>query len=250
MIVDTFLYAGERDLLDLRMCELSEVADHFVAVEGTLTFTGTPRKLVPLRLPNLTHIVVDDFPAASARNPWKREVWQRNAILRGLNGLRDDDLILMGDVDELPHADVIPGYVEPGSFIRFGLALYQFNLNNRVTNDPAIERAWSNTTLCRLDDLRAWYPQGVRNRHKGIVIYGGWHLSWLINPREKHTAYSHQELRNFGDTIEEQVKNRWGYQYEFVSGVGHLPRCIQENLDRYGKYLQYAPATHFAMEYA
>ena len=211
MLVDTFLYAGERDLLEMRMCELSEVVDLFVCVEGTLTFQGKPRTL-DLSLPrqsNFTHIVVSDFPEASEHNPWKREMFQRNAILRGLQGLRDDDLIMVSDVDEIPDASIIPTYLANGEVYRFRQQLFQFNFNNMVTNDQSARLGWNNTTICRLDDLRRWYPQGVRNMTDRIaIVEGGWHFSFFHNPLDKINAYSHIELKDMPGTLQERVQQR------------------------------------------
>lgn len=239
MIVDAFLYAGEKDLLEMRMCELAEVADLFVCVEGTLTFQGQPRVL-DLSLPrqsNFVHLVVSDFPEASEQNPWKREMHQRNAVLRGLRGLRDDDLIMLSDVDEIPDASAVPTYLAPGEVYRFRQELYQFNFNNHVTNDQSARLGWNNTTVCRLDDLRRWYPQGVRNMVEHVaIVEGGWHFSWFHNPLDKINAYSHIELKEMSGSLEQRVQQRWQYEYEYVEGVDHLPPCVRDNSDRYAKY--------------
>lgn len=241
MIVDTFLYAGERDFVDLRMCELKDKVDLFVAVEGTLTFQGERREIDTSlnHIPNLTHLVVDDFPNASKNNAWKREMWQRNAILRALRGLYDDDVIMVSDVDEIPDVNQVPVTLVPLEFYRFHQQLYQFTFNTRVRNDTGAYLGWNNTTVCRLDDLRRLYPQGVRNLTDGVfIIEGGWHFSWMHNPTDKMNAYSHVELLAMDGTIRERVKGRWKYEYEYVRGHAHLPRCVQENLERYAKYFE------------
>jgi beta-1,4-mannosyl-glycoprotein beta-1,4-N-acetylglucosaminyltransferase len=245
MIVDAFLYNGERDLLDLRMCELGEVVDLFLCVEGALTFQGKPRH-ISTDLPkqsNFVHLVVEDFPEASARNAWKREMWQRNAILRGLSGLRDDDIVMVSDVDEIPEPSMIPTQLANGEIYRFREQLYQFNFNNMVANDNGASLGWNNTTILRLDDLRRLYPQGIRNLTDGVVIIeGGWHFSWFHNPIDKMNAYSHVELLGLQGTLPERVQQRWQYEYLQVAGTDHLPACVRDNMDKYDKY--------FAKEFA
>lgn len=234
MIVDTFLYAGERDLLDLRMCHLQDKVDLFVAVEGALTFTGQPREIDTLPAQsNLIHLIVSDFPEAKPTNPWKREAHQRNAILRALNGLYDTDLILVSDVDEIPNH--IPKRVDAGEVCCFFQQWYQFYLNRRVTND-----IWHGTRMCQLQTLRKLYPQGVRNYHTQLVVEGGWHFSWLGNASVKLKSYSHIELAQLQGTIPERVAERWHLNYETIEGAAYLPDCIKEDLDKYARYFDRA----------
>lgn len=234
LLVDTFLYAGEKDLLDLRMCHLKDKVDLFVAVEGTLTFTGQPREIDMLpKQSNLIHLIVSDFPEAKPTNPWKREAHQRNAILRALNGLYDDDLIMVSDVDELPAN--IPTDVPNGEVLVFFQEWYQFYLNRRVT-----EQTWHGTRMCDLSTLRRIYPQAVRNWHTRIITNGGWHFSWLGNASVKLKSYSHIELAQLQGTIPERVAERWNLHYETIEGTAYLPDCIKEDLDHYARYFDRA----------
>jgi len=238
MLIDAFLYAGERDILELRMEILKDKVDQFIAVEGTHTFTGLPRSIEPLYYPRLQHHIVSDFPEASPRNAWKREMWQRNKILDALSPYRDSDMVLVSDVDEIPNPKDIPSFVPFGELVRFQHELYHFHFHLHVIGDKSAKKGWSCASLCRLGDLRVWYPQGVRNQIPATIIYSGWHFSWFHDPETKLRSYSHQELNEMEGDILTRLQRRWGYQYEHVKGCKHLPLVVQQNPERWKKYFE------------
>ena len=45
MIIDTFMFYNELDMLEFRLKELNSVVDKFVIVEATQTFVGNKKKL-------------------------------------------------------------------------------------------------------------------------------------------------------------------------------------------------------------
>lgn len=136
LIFDCFTFFNELDLLELRLNELNEVVDYFVLVEATNTHTGKEKPLYYWEnkdrfLPfssKIIHVVVDDLPAEASklrlfldriyhltldkgsinlafkREAWNREMFQRNAILRGVLSVspRDSDIVIISDVDEIP----------------------------------------------------------------------------------------------------------------------------------------------------
>ncbi len=231
-LIDTFLYAGERELLDLRMQELGPKVNIFIAVEGVLTFTGKLKAVDTVPFP-VVHWIVSDYP--EARNPWKREAWQRNHMLKLLAqmGLSDNDLIMVSDVDEIPRLSAIPETVAPGELYIFEQDTYHWNLNTKVVSSNSKFPMGMCTRLCRYDDLKKWFPQGVRNMDGIHIPNGGWHLSWMGDAKAKAESYSHQELKQYGGTYAEQVKNRWELKYEHVEGIAHLPQSIQNDTNKW-----------------
>lgn len=241
MIIDTFLYNGEEDILDLRYEVLKDKADYFLGVQGSLTFTGIPRDITEVPYySKMTIGIVSDFPEASERNAWKREMWQRNKILDALSmiNLPDDTLIMVSDVDEIPDPKDIPDHLEKGELIRFQHEFYHFNFNNHVVKDDSAKKGWSCTALCRYDDLKVWYPQGVRNQIPAKILYSGWHLSWFHDPENKLKSYSHQELNQIEGSIAEKIQQRWDYGYEQIAGTAHLPLPVKEHPERWSQYFK------------
>lgn len=113
-LYDCFTFFNELELLKVRFEELYNVVDHFVLVEASKTFAGDPK---PLYFSENAHhfekykekiicVVVDDFPSPTsdlANDRWVREEFQRNAMLRGLIGCNDEDIVLISDLDEIPN---------------------------------------------------------------------------------------------------------------------------------------------------
>ncbi len=107
MVYDCFLFLNEFELLDIRLHEMDSVVDRFVIVESAETFRGNPK---PLNFPTqadrfsqfadkiiyipLTEPLITD-------NPWVREAFQRNQIMRGLVDCKDTDIVMISDVDEI-----------------------------------------------------------------------------------------------------------------------------------------------------
>ena len=113
-VFDCFPFFNELDILEIRLAELDPLVDHFVIVEATRTHTGKPkplyfadnRKRYDRYADKIIHVVVDDLPSGPSDH-WGREIFQRQAIVRGLGDARPDDRIISSDCDEIPKPDVL-----------------------------------------------------------------------------------------------------------------------------------------------
>ena len=114
-IYDCFTFLNEFDLLELRLRELYDYVDYFVLVEGDRTFQNNTKPLFYSEhnqrfdkwKDKIIYVPVTDMPEHT--DPWGRERHQRDAILRGLTAAADSDIIMIGDVDEIPRpAKVAP----------------------------------------------------------------------------------------------------------------------------------------------
>ena len=105
-IYDCFSYWDEDLLLDLRLNILNEHVDYFVIVEGNKTWQNNSKKLrfnikkFSKFKNKIIYIPVEDMPDGD--NPYLRENFQRNCILRGLINTKDEDYIMISDADEIP----------------------------------------------------------------------------------------------------------------------------------------------------
>jgi len=121
VIHDAFTYSGEIECLLIRLHELADVVDRFILVEGDRTFTGQLKdrlyyhghdeQRIPPALRERIIPVYAVLPERAA-SPWDRETYQRNSILMGLGEARNDDVLLMGDVDEIPRASAVRDVAE------------------------------------------------------------------------------------------------------------------------------------------
>lgn len=113
MIYDCFTYYNEVELLELRLHTLSNVVDFFVIVEADRTFSGANREFhfaahrerFSEFAPQIIYIQVTDMPEVT--DDWNLQHFQRNCIMRGLVDCSPDDLVLVSDVDEIPHPDAL-----------------------------------------------------------------------------------------------------------------------------------------------
>ena len=115
-IFDAVLFRKELDVLPIRWNELLPYVTKFVILESNSTFTGLPK---PLNFGNNK----DMFQFAESKylygmvggrdlrglNPFFEESFQRVALdrLLGSSGIKNGDLLIMSDVDEIPSAHTI-----------------------------------------------------------------------------------------------------------------------------------------------
>lgn len=61
---------------------------------------------------------------------WTIENSQRNYIMKGLEGCKDDDIIIISDLDEIPRPALIKKLYNPNKIIAFDCDVYTYFLNN------------------------------------------------------------------------------------------------------------------------
>ena len=243
MIFDCFTLFNELDLLEIRLTELYDVVDRFVIAEADRTHKGDPKPLhyvenaarfAPWR-DKIEYVLVDDMPEGTTLAAIRRrEMFQRNCILRGLHGAKDDDIVLISDLDEIPRRSLMPASLPDGAILVYLQRLHYYNLNTY-----APERPWPGTRACRVADARALSPHIVRNGiGQGDAHYpqyaaipdAGWHYSYLGDAehiRNKQTQFLHQELVTPENTDLDAIRARvaagvdvWGRENEQRFEIG------------------------------
>jgi beta-1,4-mannosyl-glycoprotein beta-1,4-N-acetylglucosaminyltransferase len=268
-IYDCFTYYNE-DLL-LRLETLNEVVDRFVIAEATHTHTGKSKPLFfkPERYAKFSskiiHVIVDDMPLHLG-NPLANEIYQRNALLRGLSEASSDDWVIVSDVDEIPNPVTIrryrPWYLYGTLVQRF----YSYFLNNLAvrTSDLKTPRWWIRAKITTAGHLKSFFrtPENLRiyKPDRGIsglikhlerkvrhqrLSEGGWHFSWLMTPEqmiEKIESYSHTEHNTPSikslDAIRAAIESgrdilRKGERFRLVEIDSSFPPFLREHLDQF-----------------
>ena len=103
MVYDCFQFFNELDILKLRMHVLNDVVDKFVISEATVTFSGEKkplyfqenREMFKEFEDKIIHKVVDDTPMDTSA--FMRDSHQKCAVARGLEGAKDDDIVIFSD---------------------------------------------------------------------------------------------------------------------------------------------------------
>ena len=293
-IFDCFMYYDEDMILDLRLNYLNNYVDEFVIVESTYTHSGEHRDLLFdikkfLKFKNkINYIILNEPPGGLLEinekdsenkknskyilNAVKRENFQRNTILKGINSASPDDLIIISDVDEIPNLE--KNYIKDikNRIILFKQKYYYYKFNLKLD-----DYVWHGSRACRKKNLIS--PQWLRNikdkiypfwridtlisnkKYNNIKIInnGGWHFSNVKTAAEidkKMKTYLHHreyDLNPIGEKkISEIIKekktiynlkndmrnNKFDFSGQLVvADIAELPYYIQKNIDRYKDWL-------------
>ena len=228
-IFDCFMYFDEEIVLDVRLNTLDQFVDYFVIVESKFTHKGDKRELrfnidkFKKFKNKIIYLIHDDQPeeievVKSADNEDEkskkyifnaiyRENSQRNYIKMGLTKAREDDIILISDVDEIPNLLNIDFNKINEKIILFKQDMFYYKFNLYLPN-----LIWTGTKGCRKKNLIN--PQWLRNikdrkypfyridtffsnnkyRNIKYINNGGWHFTNIKTAKEieyKLRSYLH-----------------------------------------------------------
>jgi len=220
-IYDCFSYWDEDLLLELRLNILDEVVDYFVIVEGNKTWQNNKKKLrFNINKFNkfknkIIYVPVENLPDGD--DPYLRENFQRNCILRGIDKANLNDLIIISDLDEIPNPKKIINFENKKKYAVFEQKhfYYKFNLQSQKTP------FWHGSRICIKKHLKS--PQWLRElkfKKRGwwridkfnlnnIISDGGWHFCNLKNPED--LLYKYQNLCETNDPyhFNEKIDNKF-----------------------------------------
>lgn len=203
MLIDVFPYAYVPQVLHLRMRELADVVDTHLIVEADITHTGERR---PFAWPALSQLEafapfadkVQWCPITippGVNRAWSREEYIRSACLlhARLAARNDDDVILFGDHDEIPHPRALARVLDDGvKRARLWGGYHEWFLNLRakgspgyiwefrqpitlLADDPLI-RPLDETTGAELRALQ-WQGHDALELGKDDPALRGWHMT-------------------------------------------------------------------------
>lgn len=265
-IYDCFTFNDENDLLEIRLNELNYYIDYFVIIEFGINHQGTFKgKKINSNLLNkfknkIRYYYFKTFD--KNLNSWGRENFQRNQINKGILDAKDDDIILVSDVDEIPNLKNFDFKKVKEHIYAFSQmhSMYKFNLQRT-------ER-WIGTKLCRKEILKS--PQWLRSLkvHKKysffridkyfsknyyskfkIINEGGWHFGWLKNSHqiiEKINSYAHTEhnTKQFNNKlyIEKCIANNINFldkkKLKYKKKLNFLPMYILNNQKKFNQWIK------------
>lgn len=222
MIIDSFLYAGEEDLLRLRMATLGDVVDRFVALEARETIQGARRELS--KLPSgVERIIVDSLPDGT---PHQREDFQRDLALH--IDASTHDVLFHGDVDEIPNPEAVDSVRDSHAYTVFTVRAYYWAIDWFMGDQYQ-------TFSCRFGDANpsAMRPKGGHFPHGANADwragFRGWHFSWLGGPKvwaEKMRTFSHPEAAWMADDWDHWYRDGW--HWNGVQEIELIPVEVDE----------------------
>lgn len=243
---DTFLFSGigtELDMLECRLHELENAGVYrHVIVEGTLTFQGKPKPLVlwenrarfdrwATRIEYVSVIPGTHEPGKQPGDHWAREHSSRQAVRNGLHGVEDGDIIIHGDVDEIPTPAAIESLREHADEI-IPCKLRAWWCNFAVDWMMPETYPWTAPSVMRYGQLDNFTM--LRETNWPIWPYarpGSWHLTWLGGPEaiaEKVRCFAHPEARAWIEPGNEQGKF---YERGINWAASDRPEVAQEPVD-------------------
>jgi hypothetical protein len=248
MIIDCFLFFDELDLLEIRLNELKDVVDVFVLTESPYTFTGTKKPLYfqenKDRFRDFNVIPAIYNPLTTVYRPEDYEARQKQYNLDYAYSVIGGDIIIQGDCDEIPRADVIKKAArEDWQSALLVMDLFYYWLNCKRVG---AKKKFKNSRLYRPEG-----PITYNAKQNGKVdkTYweAGWHFSYLGDIQAKLKAWGHANQYdkppyNTPEHIERckeegaDILNR-GMKFKFMEDLSYLPQYVLDNLGKFEKYI-------------
>jgi glycosyltransferase involved in cell wall biosynthesis len=243
MIVDSFIFLNELDILEIRLRELDAVVDRWVVVESSVTRQGQPKASCfgnhRARFAPWSDRIISVIVEPEGQTSREREAAQRRAIRVGLEqaGVRRSDVVLLADADEIPAARGVGRFAPAQGAAGFEQDLAYYWLNCWMGKWTAGRIASWGFVLDRLGgDLHA-----LRFLPVPMIQEGGWHFSyqggWPMI-QEKLAAFMHDELHTprVRDVRHLRVSmacgldlfDRPGHHLRFVPLDGRFPACVRD----------------------
>ena len=249
-IFDCFMYFDEDLILDLRLNTLNKFIDYFVIVESIYNHKGEKRKLkfnikkFKKFNKKIIYLIHNQIPREIKQikkndsehekntkyifNAIFRENSQRNYILKGLEKAKDNDIVLISDVDEIPNLEKVNFKTLKNKLIFFNQEMFYYKFNLRLPNFK-----WIGTKSCKKKYLKN--PQWLRNikdrkypfyrldtffsdkkfSNVKIIKNGGWHFTNIKTAEQiRYKLKSYLHHREFEvnpvtkSQIEKLIKNK------------------------------------------
>ncbi|WP_052699395.1 hypothetical protein [Hyphomicrobium sp. 99] len=279
MIYDCFTFYNELDILEIRLHELYEVVDRFVLVEANWTFQGNPKPLYFAENKSAFSRYADkiiyvrvDFPDCNLQSRlttgprdaiWAREHFQREQISQGLKDASPEDLIIVGDVDEIISAAKLREAIakrRPRELTIFEMPIYTGSVNRRLTGSiwekgprmiefsdfPGAQHLRL-TKVVAAKHLGNTFIGRFYTRYQNYILRGmairlcvisdsGWHMTSIgdwTRYRDKILAYSHMDRADREDFKYREAFERRLSETTTPVDLAQLPKFVQENSERF-----------------
>ena len=255
MIIDCFTFFNELDLLEIRLNELKDVVDIFVLTESPYTFTGIKKPLYfqnnkgHFRDFNIEHTIY------VPNREYRPEVYEKRQKQFNIDSAfkvwKPGDIILQGDVDEIPRASTIKEAIKH-EWKSAGLNMDTFYYYLNCKGTMRRRKLRGDARLLRPD---GWFEYNAKQDDVDDVIYnnGGWHFGFLGDVQAKIAAWGHANQYNkppyntkehIEKCMEEGLdlfmrKGRRSVSFEFIYDLTYLPLYVLQNMDKFSKYIKW-----------
>lgn len=260
MIYDVCTYNGEKELFDLRYNILKDVVDEFIVVEFDKTFSGKDKpwyfeEIIDkyhhkfLRYCKFTDEVWNKYEDLAKSSPntnygqgaehWIREFCQKESIKDCITHLKDDDIVFIGDVDEIWMPEFIIWIMASSDALplKLQLLVYSYWLNNRSNE------IFAGTLVGLYKDIKNQCLNHLRSNFKKVSEpIMGWHFTSMGGAEkvkekltDSYTAESYATegvLANLDQNIAEN-KDFLGRDFKYWLSEEEWPQYLKDNRAKY-----------------
>lgn len=256
MIYDCIPFFNELDILKLRMQVLSPYVDRFVLEESSVTFSGEKKDMVFARnremfsefADKIIYVAVEDSPIEGVTTH-ERDKYQKNQLIRGMGACKSDDIVIFGDVDEIPNPEALRALVkdfDPSKIYHLAQRMFYCFLNMEevsgkllsITGEfPGVERRqWLGTKVCSFSNLpkegivylREVSPSDKRSVR---VSDGGWHFGYMGGDGERDVA------KRIGEKVRAAAHQEYNNKHYLSEAVDRL-LCGEDIFGRDAKFVR------------
>ena len=208
LLIETFLFYNEFELLKARLEYLGNKVDYFVITEANIDFSGKEKSFflnneLITKLPfaekiiyHREHINLNSIPwlikklryrKRNNRLLWKIQDAQRNSILKPLSRFNPSDIVIFSDLDEFPNdkaiQEALSSLSKPNALKKLlcfscDQLFFYYNIRNAAPNDQFYGSIFTN-----LGTLRKLLPHKLRSQKDSLnhIQDGGWHFSYFMD---------------------------------------------------------------------
>lgn len=236
-------FFDELDVLEIRLATLDDVVDYHVIGESPVTHSGKPKPLFFKEnadrfkkwADKIIHRVIE---MPTGLDDWQREKRQRRCLWYGFKG-KASDLILLSDLDEIPHPDAVKRASTNILLCNMHVAKLNWRWKALAHESWQIARIFPAGLIgTQLQDL-----EEARLTHMAPIGPPGWHLSWMNDPAYKLESFVHQELVPHAD-IEGARSGKPLFPQvvkQEIEWTDDLPPYVWENPERFKHLMVAAP---------
>jgi len=220
MLIDSFLFFNEAELVELRIKYLEKIVDYFVVVEADITHQGKKKdwnfphilknnlkqfskkiqyhqiNIDPEKIKNEESFIIDDIKGDEA---WRNENFQRNYIKEACKNFSNEDILIISDVDEIPSKEKLK-FIKSCDFKKIApiaFEQYLFHLNCKFLK----LESWLGSIATTIQLCNEYSPNQHRRDRNKISHFNnaGWSLSSFGGPekvKEKFESIAHKEFNN------------------------------------------------------
>ena len=245
MLIDSFLFFNEKELVELRIKYLEKIVDIFVVVEANITHQGKKKewnfpdilennlkdfknkiqyhqlKIDPIKIKNEESWIIDNVKGDDAH---RIDNFQRNYIKAACKKFSNKDILIISDVDEIPSKQKLE-FITSCDFKKIAPVALEQHLFHIDCNFLRLE-SWRGSIATTMEICNAYSPQELRRNRNRISHFfdSGWSFSSFGGPekiKEKFEAFAHKEYNN------DKFKN-----------IDHILNCQKTGTDLFKKNIE------------